>query len=124
MMLTFGPLFAVYSGYNLKAFNAYPIVVYSGAYYMLSQIAKMIALAILVPVVFHSSPVEETTFSLEHEILTAFLGIIEMCALYYILSSKKTLNVGDMKVKLLSIGIGWSAAELISKNLIYIFMQS
>lgn len=50
LLLTFGPIYATYNGFNLKDYNAYPAAFFGALGFMLTSIAKFILLAILVPI--------------------------------------------------------------------------
>jgi hypothetical protein len=57
MLLTFGPLFVVYQGYNLKNYNAYPAVFFGALTFLFTSIAKFILLATLVPLLLPADDV-------------------------------------------------------------------
>ncbi len=62
---------------------------------------------------------------LEHEILRALVSVIDIAGLYLLFNAKKLVNVmGDIEVKLVSIGLGWAAAELLTTHFVNIIFQS
>jgi hypothetical protein len=54
MLLTFGPIIVTYSGFGLKDYRAYNACLFGALAFLLTQIAKFILLALLVPVFFPS----------------------------------------------------------------------
>ena len=44
---------------------------------------------------------------------------MDVVGLYFVLNAKRLVNVmGDIEVKILSVGLGWAAAELLTTNFI------
>jgi hypothetical protein len=54
LLLTFGPLVVTYQALKLKQFNAYPGCFFGAVAFLLTQIVKFIAMAILFPILFPS----------------------------------------------------------------------
>jgi hypothetical protein len=52
MLLTFGPIFVTYHGFNLKDYHAYGACFFGALAFLLTQIAKFIIMALLIPVFF------------------------------------------------------------------------
>ena len=49
------------------------------------------------------------------------VGLIDVVGLYIIFNAKKLINVmGDTHIKILAIGLGWAAAELMAGNFLNI----
>ena len=62
---------------------------------------------------------EQKTFILEQDVLKALVGVLDVVGFYILFSSKKMINIlGDIDIKILSIGLGWAAAELVTTNFI------
>ena len=131
MLLTYGPLLVTYYGYNLKSYNAYHACFFGALAFLLTQIAKFIILAILFPLVFPSQDfVEETsgdaraTFVVEHDILKAVVSVVDLIGLYLLFNAKRLISVmGDIEFKILSVGLGWASAELLTCNFLDIIFQ-
>ena len=122
LLLTFGPIIVTYSGYNLKNYNAYHACFFGALAFLLTQIAKFILLAILFPIIFPVQDFDETdstksSFVLEHDILKAVVSVSDVIGLYLIFTAKRLINVmGDIEIKILSVGLGWASAELLTTN--------
>ena len=60
---------------------------------------------------------KEPTIVLEHDILRALVSIIDVAGLYFVLNAKRLVTImGDIDIKILAIGLGWAAAELLTSN--------
>lgn len=59
LLLTFGPIFVTYYGYNLKSYNSYSACLFGALAFLLTQVAKFILLAVIFPMVFPSSEFDE-----------------------------------------------------------------
>ena len=120
LLLTFGPLFVAYTGLGLKKFNAYHGCFFAAVAFLITQIAKFILLALLFPMIFPGDNIEidsatQTTFVVEHDILRALVSVIDVYGLYYIINDKKLITImGDIEVKILSVGLGWAFSELLT----------
>lgn len=129
MLLTFGPVIVIYQGLKLKQFNAYPACFFGAIAFLLTQVAKFIILAIAFPIVFPSEDFgddgdQASKFIVEHDILRALVSMIDVVGLYMVIDAKRLVNVmGDNDVKLLAIGLGWSAAELLTSHFLDIIFQ-
>ncbi len=133
MLLTFAPLVVTYQGLNLKKFNAYPGCFFGALAFLLTQIAKFIILAFMFPIFFPSeefegNAVNETTkssaFVVEHEILRAVVSTIDIVGLYMLFNSKRLIYImGDIEIKIISVGLGWAFADLLTSNFLDIIFQ-
>eukprot|EP00347_Sterkiella_histriomuscorum_P010744 403375086 len=133
LMLTFGPLLVTYQALKLKQFNAYPGCFFGAIAFLLTQVAKFIIMAIVFPIVFPSEDFaaeneggsgSDTTFVVEHDVLKALVSMIDLVGLYYIINAKKLFTVmGDIDIRLISIGLGWAAAELVTTHLLDVVFQ-
>jgi len=64
-------------------------------------------------------------FVVEHDILRALVSCVDIAGLYYVFNGKRLMNImGDVDVKIVAVGLGWSAAELLSSNFLDIIFQS
>ena len=129
LLLTFGSIIATYQGFNLKEYHAYPGCFFGALAFLLTQIAKIIILAILVPIFIHSDDLvddsEEKSFIFAQDLLKAVVGMVDLIGLYILFNSKRLVNIlGDIDVKIMAIGLGWAAAELLSHNFLNIFFQA
>jgi hypothetical protein len=51
--------------------------------------------------------------------LKAIIGVVDIVGLYILFNGKRLVNVlGDIDIKILSIGLGWAFAELITGNFV------
>ena len=120
MLLTFGPILVTYSGYNLKQYNAYHACFFGALAFLLTQIAKFILLAILFPLIFPNQDFDETdhsSFIVEQDILKAVVSASDVIGLFLVFNAKRLINVlGDIEVKILSVGLGWATAELVTTH--------
>ncbi len=131
MLLTFAPLVVTYQGLNLKKFNAYPGCFFGALAFLLTQIAKFIILAFMFPIFFPSEEFEETitagkssAFVVEHEILRAVVSTIDIIGLYMLFNSKRLIYImGDIEIKIISVGLGWAFADLLTSNFLDIIFQ-
>ena len=132
MLLTFGPIIVAYQGLNLKKYHAYPACFYGAVAFIITQIVKFILLAILFPIMFPSdefleeaaSSLVKTPFVIEHDILKAMVSTVDIVGLYLLFNSKKFITVmGDIEIKIISIGLGWAAAELATTHFLDIIFQ-
>ena len=130
LLLTYGPIFVAYQGLGLKQFNAYHGCLFAAIAFLITQIAKFILLALLFPIIFPGDNVEidsatQTAFIVEHDILRALVSVIDVYGLYYIINDKKLINImGDIEVKILSVGLGWAFSELLTTQLLDIIFQA
>jgi hypothetical protein len=52
------------------------------------------------------------------------IGVIDIVGLYILFNGKRLVNVlGDIDIKIMSIGLGWAFAELLTGNFINIILQ-
>ena len=50
--------------------------------------------------------------------------MIDLVGLYYLINSKKLFTVmGDVDIRLISIGLGWAAAEIFASNFLNVIFQ-
>lgn len=76
------------------------------------------------PIFFPSEEFEATTndaskstFVIEHEILRAVVSTIDIVGLYFLFNSKRLIYImGDNDIKIISVGLGWAFAELLTSN--------
>lgn len=62
---------------------------------------------------------------IEHEILKGVVSCIDVVGLYFLFNAKRLINVmGDIDIKILSVGLGWAAAELLTTNFLDIILQA
>ena len=59
MLLTFGPLIVTYQALNLKQFRAYPACFFGAVFFLITQVAKFIVLAIAFPILFPNEDFNE-----------------------------------------------------------------
>ncbi|CDW73298.1 UNKNOWN [Stylonychia lemnae] len=129
-LLTFGPLIVTYQGLNLKQFNAYPACFFGAIAFLLTQIGKFIILAIAFPLIFPGDDFSEddeqgSKFQVEHDVLRALVSCVDIVGLYFVLNAKRLMTImGDLDVKIVAVGLGWSAAELVTSNFLDIIFQS
>jgi len=128
MLLTFGPIVATYSGFNLGEHKAYGAFLIGALAFVLTQMAKFTAMAIFVPVLFPADSISAgddsgTEFIMEQEILKAVVGLFDLVGLYFLLSAKKLISVSELRIKLLAVGLGWAAADLAIHNFMYVVLQ-
>lgn len=65
-----------------------------------------------------------TKFVVEHDMLRALVSMIDLVGLYYVINAKKLFTVmGDIDIRLISIGLGWAAAELVSTHFLDVIFQ-
>jgi hypothetical protein len=61
----------------------------------------------------------------EQDILKAVVGIVDVIGLYIVFNAKRMITVlGDINVKIMAIGLGWAAADILSSNFIDIIFQA
>ncbi len=88
----------------------------------MTQIAKFILLAVLVPLISPGDDIEEVEnhpSAIEHDILKGIVGLLDIVGLYILFTSKRLLYVmSDIDIKILSIGLGWAAADIVTSNII------
>lgn len=83
------------------------------------------------PIFFPSEEFEATTndsskstFVIEHEILRAVVSTIDIVGLYFLFNSKRLIYImGDNDIKIISVGLGWAFAELLTSNFLDIIFQ-
>ncbi len=62
---------------------------------------------------------------IEHEMLKGIVSVVDVVGLYFLFNAKRLINVmGDIDIKILSIGLGWAAAELLTTHFLDIILQS
>lgn len=66
--------------------------------------------------------IDKNVFNLEQEVLNGIVGLVDVVGLYIILSQKRLIISPNQNVKILAIAIGWTAAELLTTNLLSIIM--
>jgi hypothetical protein len=128
MLLTFGPILATYHGFSLKTKNSYHACFLGAVAFLLTQVAKFILLALLFPIFFPGDEFDESAqnaSSPEQEVLKCLVNVVDVVGLYFVLNAKRMTNVmGDIENKILSIGLGWAAAELATTHFIDIIFQA
>ena len=56
--------------------------------------------------------------------LRAVVSVIDIVGLYLLFNSKRLVSVtGDIEVKIIAIGLGWAAAELLTSHFLSIISQ-
>ena len=128
-LLTFGPLIVTYQGLNLKQYNAYPGCFFGAIAFLLTQVAKFIILAIVFPIMFPGDDFGDEEqggkFVIEQDILRALVSCVDIVGLYFVFQGKRLQTImGDVDVKIVAVGLGWSAAELATSNFLDIIFQS
>lgn len=66
----------------------------------------------------------DSHFVVEHDVLKAFISMLDLVGLYYVINAKKLFTVmGDIDIRLIAIGLGWAAAELVTSHFLDVIMQ-
>lgn len=56
--------------------------------------------------------------------MRAVVSTIDIIGLYFLFNSKRLVSVmGDIDIKIISIGLGWAFAEMLTSNLLDIIFQ-
>ena len=75
---------------------------------------------LLFPIFFPSDNLDsesKITYVVEHDIVRALVSMIDVVGLYYVFEGKRLISVmGDIEVKIISAGLGWAFAELLTSN--------
>lgn len=124
ILLTFGPIYAAYNGFRLRDYKAYPAFLYGVFAYVLTSIVKFLALAILTPILLGQGGFgkegEAHVYTLEQNVLLGLVGLLDVVGLYILFNQKKLIVVmGDNDIKILGVGLGWAAGDLVANNLLY-----
>jgi hypothetical protein len=77
-------------------------------------------LALLFPIFFPGDNLDneaKSTYVVEHDIVRALVSIVDVVGLYLILNGKRLITVmGDIEVKIISVGLGWAFSELLTSH--------
>jgi hypothetical protein len=56
--------------------------------------------------------------------MKALVGVLDVIGLYFVLNAKRMISImGDIHIKILAVGLGWAAAEILTSNFISIVLQ-
>lgn len=113
LLLTFGPLNAVYRARKLHLSGGFLGLLVTMLYFILTASLKTILVAFLLP--SHSS--------LTTDLLRSCLHSLDALGIYFLLQSKSVCL--DNKVnKIFLVGVGWSLAESLFQNTLFLFINA
>mmetsp|Transcript_9503 Transcript_9503/g.18008 ORF Transcript_9503/g.18008 Transcript_9503/m.18008 type:complete len:234 (+) Transcript_9503:34-735(+) len=117
MLLTFGPPVILYNSSQLSTESALRSCNYAGAGYIITQIIKFFVLATFLPSTEVSVSSGNMVFDPFQEVWKTGMNVSELLGISFILGSN-TLSKFDHDVRVLCVGLGWSMAESLVRNLI------
>lgn len=114
VLLTFAPIFVIFNSTSLHEYGARSCL--GGVFgYVLASMAKLLAYATLVPLSEEWSIISE----LPKELIT----LIDIYVLTTVFSWKAS-RTADKKTRMIGIGLGWGAAELICSHLLIFIVNA
>ncbi len=122
--LAYVPFVLVYKSAGLSEYGAFWKVVSAGAFYMLTQLAKMLALATFFPAEFDDNDSENFDFDFITEFLKATVDLADVLGLYLVMQRVLATH-GQGKsahVKVLVAGIGFAFAEFVFTRLVALWV--
>lgn len=114
VLLTFAPLFVIF---NTTSIHEYGLRVCIGGFfgYIGAAMIKLIAYASLVPI--------SEDWNLISEVLKELISLIDILAISYIFTWK-TVRISEKKTKMLGVGLGWAAGQVIFSHLLIFLINA
>ena len=108
LLLTYAPIFLIYNTTSIHEAGA-QLCLGGLVGYLLSSMMKLLACAILVP--------ESESFNVVFETIKESVSLVDVYMIAWIFTWKFTRTT-DKKTRVLGVGLGWAAAELICSHLL------
>ena len=106
LLLTYAPIFLIYNTTSIHEAGA-QLCLGGLVGYILSSMVKLLACAILVP--------ESESFNVVFETIKESVSLVDLYMIAWIFTWKFTRTT-DKKTRVLGVGLGWAAAELICSH--------
>jgi len=116
LLLCFGPHFLLYQATKLKDDNALKPCGFSGLFYCLTQLIKIMVMATILPS-FH----EGETFGIYQELIKLPVSVVDFIGLQFALQ-RPYLGRFDHHVRILAVTLGWSVAESVMTYLVPLWL--
>eukprot|EP00002_Diphylleia_rotans_P001134 TRINITY_DN1062_c0_g1_i4.p1 TRINITY_DN1062_c0_g1~~TRINITY_DN1062_c0_g1_i4.p1 ORF type:complete len:206 (-),score=43.59 TRINITY_DN1062_c0_g1_i4:122-739(-) len=100
------PPMVIYKSSRLSKYESYSTVVRAAVFYVITQFAKMIIAASIVP----ASEDEEYEFDIIQEIMKAAISCLDVYGMKYLIEKARL----DNEVKHFAVGLGWAAADALA----------
>lgn len=114
VLLTFAPIFVILNSTSLQEYGAKACI--GGLLgYIGTSMVKLVAYASLVPT--------SDEWSIITEVLKESISILDIIALERVFTWK-TFRVADKKTRILGVGLGWAAGELILSHLLIFIVNA
>ena len=122
LSLTYGPIYAIYSGSRLSEQNVNGFEKSIG-YYLIYAFTKMILYATIIPYDSNDNPPKIEDLNFLEELIKTFISLTEIIFIFYVLKAKN-YEYEDSNAIILNVSLGWSLADSICTNLFYFFMYA
>ena len=124
LSLTYGPIYAIYSGSTLSEQNVSGFGKSIG-YYLIFAFSKMVLYATIIPYDsnLNNPPLKNEDLNFLEELIKTLISLIEIIFLFYVLKAKN-YEYEDSNAIILNVSLGWSLADSLCTNLFYFFMYA